>query len=129
MRNPKPSDNVLPHKPLGIHIPNVCQWLNFNPLREVINADQMPSHIFRCLREGSYNVQAPLIKRLGTRQRIKNAPWLMNVGSESLILVTLFHVFLHFSLHIRPPKSLRKGTMRQGSASCMASTNFLVQLF
>ena len=74
MRDPKPSDNVLPHKPFSIHIPNVCQWLNFNSLGKVISVSQKPSPIFYCFGEGPHNVQAPLRKRLWTKQRIKKAP-------------------------------------------------------
>ena len=123
MRNPKPSDNVLPHKPFSVHIPNVCWWLSFNPLGEVINAHQKSSHVSRCFREGSHNVQAPLSKMLGTRRRIKNTPWLMNVVSKSLTLVTLLHIFLNFPLHIGPPISLRKDLVRQESASYITFTN------
>ena len=129
MRNIKSSDDVLPQKPFGIHVPNACQWLNFNSLGKVINVDQKPSPISCCFGEGSHNVQTPLSKRPETRQRIKNAPLLMNVGSEPLTLVTLLHVFLCFSLHIRPSISLSKGSMRQGSTSYMVSTNPFVQLF
>ena len=112
MRNPKPSDNVLSHKPFGIYVPNVCQWLSFNPLDKVISADQKPSPIFCCFGEGPHNVQTPLSKRLGTRQRIKKVLWLMNVGRKSLTLVTLFHIFLCFPLYIGPPISLSKGPVR-----------------
>ena len=129
MRNPKTSDNVLPHKPFGIYVLDVRQWLNFNPLGKVINADQKPSPVFCFFGEGPYNVQASLSKRPETRQRTNNAPWLMNVGSKYLTLVTLLHVFLCFSLHIGPPISLSKSLVRQGSTSCMASTNPFAQLF
>jgi len=36
----KPSDNILPNEFFGIHIPNIRQWFCFNPLGEVIRADQ-----------------------------------------------------------------------------------------
>ena len=36
----KPSDNVFPNKSFGIYIPDVCQWLDFNPFGEVVCADQ-----------------------------------------------------------------------------------------
>ena len=112
MRNPKLSDNVLPHKPFGIYVPNVRQWLSFNPLGKVISANQKSSPVSYYFGEGPHNVQTPLSKRPTTRQRIKNAPWLMNVRSKSLTLITLLHVFLCFPLHIRSPISLSKGPMR-----------------
>ena len=64
MRDSKPSDNIFPNKSLGIHIPNICQWFNFNPFGEVIPADQQICFIPYCLREMAYNVQGPLSKRL-----------------------------------------------------------------
>ena len=39
MRDPEPSDNTLPKKSLGIHVPDICQWFNFNLLGEVICID------------------------------------------------------------------------------------------
>ena len=39
MGDPKPSDNIFPKKSLGIHVLDICQWFNFNPL-EVICANQ-----------------------------------------------------------------------------------------
>ena len=39
MRDPKPSDNVFPNKSFGIHILDICQWFNFNPLGKVIRAN------------------------------------------------------------------------------------------
>ena len=126
MRNPKPSDNILPHKPFGIHVSNVRQWLSFNPLGKVISADQKSSPVSYCVGEGPYSVQAPLSERPGTRQRIKNAPWLMNFGSESLTLITLLHIFLCFTFYI---SALSKGPVRQASTSYMASTNPFMQLF
>ena len=56
MRDPKPSDNVFPNKYRSIHIPDICQRLSFNPLGEVILADQQPSLIPYCLRERSNNI-------------------------------------------------------------------------
>ena len=129
MRNPESSDNVLSHKRFNICIPNAWQWLSFNPLGKVINVDQKPSPVPCRFGEGPHNVQAPLSERPGTRQRIKNAPWLMNVGSKSLTFVTLLHVLMCLPLHIGPPISLSKGLVRQGSASRMTFTNPFVQLF
>ena len=73
-RDSKPSDNIFPDKYLGIHVPDIGQWFSFNPLGKVICADQQPSLIPCCLRERSYNVQAPLSKGSGTGQRIKDTP-------------------------------------------------------
>ena len=39
MRDPKPSDNVLPCKFLCIHVFDIHQWFNFNSLGEVIHVD------------------------------------------------------------------------------------------
>ena len=40
MRDAKPSNNVFPNKSLGIYILDICQQFSFNPLGEVIHADQ-----------------------------------------------------------------------------------------
>ena len=39
-KDPEPGDNVFPDKFLGIHVPNICQRLDFNPLGEVVCTDQ-----------------------------------------------------------------------------------------
>ena len=39
IRDPEPSDNILPKISLGIHVPGICQWFSFNPLGEVIYAN------------------------------------------------------------------------------------------
>ena len=122
-RDSKPSDNIFPNKSLGIHIPNICQWFNFNPFGEVIHANQQIPFIPCCLRERTYNVQAPLSERPRAGQRIKNSSWLMNVGCKSLALVTLLHILLCFPLHIWPPIALSEGPVRQRFVSCVASTN------
>ena len=123
VRDPKPSDNIFPNKSLGIHVPDICQWFNFNPLSEVICADQQPHFIPCCFRERSNNIQGPLNKGLRAGQRIKDSSWLMNVWGKSLALVTFLHIFLCFLLHVWPPISLCKGSVRQGSTFYMAFTN------
>ena len=123
MGDPKPSDNIFPNKSLGIHIRDICQWFNFNPLSEVICADQQPFLIPCCLRERSYNIQAPLSKWPRAGQRIKDSSWLMNVWGKSLALVTFLHIFLCYLLHVQPPISMCKDSVRQGSTSCVVSTN------
>ena len=122
-RDSKPSDNIFPNKSLGIHIPDICQWFSFNPFNEVICADQQIPLISYCLREKTYNVQAPLSKRPRVGQRVKDSSWLMNVWCKSLALVTLLHMLLCFPLHIWPPIALGKGLVRQRFASCVAPTN------
>ena len=39
MRDSESADNVFPHKLLGIHVPDVCQGLNFHLFAEVVHAD------------------------------------------------------------------------------------------
>ena len=126
MRDFKLSDNIFPNKSLGIHIPDICQWFSFNPFNEVIRADQQIPLISYCLREKTYNVQAPLSKRPRVGQRVKDSSWLMNVWCKSLALVTLLHMLLCFPLHIWPPIALGKGPVRQRFASCVAPTNSLM---
>ena len=57
-RDSKPSDNIFSNKSLDI-----CQWFSFNSFGEVIHANQQIPLIPCCLRERTYNVQAPLSKR------------------------------------------------------------------
>ena len=126
MRDPKSSDNILPKKSLGIHIPNIGQWFNFNLFGEVICANQQIPLIHYCLRKMTYNVQTPLSKRPRTGQWIKNSFRLMNVWSKSLALITLLHILLSFHLHIWPPITLSEGPVRQRSTPCMAFTNSFI---
>ena len=114
------------YKFLGIHVPDICQRLSFNPLCEVIRADQQVSLISLRLGERAYNVQALLSEWPRTRQRIKDSPWLVDVWCESLTLVALPHIFLYFFLHVWPPIVLSDGSMRQRSAPSVASTNPLM---
>ena len=46
--------------------------------------------------------------------------------AKSLALVTLLYVLLCFLLHVRLSISLSEGFVRQGSASCVASTNLFM---
>ena len=54
--DPKTCDNVFPNKLLGIHIPDICQGLSFNPLSKVVRADQLIPHIPCYLGERVNNV-------------------------------------------------------------------------
>ena len=56
MGDPKPGDNVLPHEPFGIHVPDVCQWLNFNPFGKAISVNQKPSPVSCCFGKRPHNV-------------------------------------------------------------------------
>ena len=123
VRNPKPSDNIFPHKSLSIHISDVRQGLSFSPFGKVINVNQKSFTVSCCFREKSHNVEAPLSESPRTRESIKSAPRLMNVWGKPLALVTLLHIFLCSLLHNWPPISLSKGHVRQWSAPCMTSTN------
>ena len=40
MRNSKSSNNTLPDKPFDLYIPDICQRFSFDPLGEIIYADQ-----------------------------------------------------------------------------------------
>ena len=40
MRDPESCDNVFPNKFLGVHVPDICQGLSFNPFSEIVRADQ-----------------------------------------------------------------------------------------
>ena len=104
------------YKFLGIHIPDICQRLSFNPLCELIRADQQVSLISRHLGERAYNVQALLSEWPRAGQRIKDFPWLVDVWCESLTLVALPHIFLCFFLQVWPPIALSDGSVRQQSA-------------
>ena len=124
MGDPESSDNIFfKQTSWHIHIPDIRQWFNFNPLGEVIRADQQPSLIPCCPRKRSYNIQALLSKRPRAKQRIEDNSWLMNIWGKSLILVTLLYVLLYFLLHIRPPIYLSEGFIRQEFTPSMASTN------
>ena len=40
MRDPKSSNNVLPDKLLGVHIPDIGQGLGFDPFGEIVRVNQ-----------------------------------------------------------------------------------------
>ena len=119
-RDSKSSDNIFPKKSLGIYVLDICKWFNFNSFGEVICTDQQISLIPCCLREGLYNIQAPLSKRPRAGQMIKDTSWLMNVWGKSLVLITFLHILLCLPLHIWPPISLGEGSVRQ-EPTCMHS--------
>ena len=123
MRDPKPSDNIFPHKSLGIHIPDICQWLSFNPFSEVVRADQQISLISYCFRERANDIYALLSKWPRVGLGVKDSYWLMYIWCKYLALITLPHILLRFFLHIWPPIVLSDGSVRQRPSSCMASTN------
>ena len=50
-RDPEPCDNVFSNKFLGIYVSNICQRFSFNPLGEVVRADQQISLVSYCFRE------------------------------------------------------------------------------
>ena len=75
----KSCDNVFLDKSFNIHVPDICQWFNFDPLGKVIRANQQIPLIPYCLRESAYNIQPPLRKRLRAGQRIEDSFWLVNV--------------------------------------------------
>ena len=79
MRNSKPSDNILSNKFFGVHVLDIFQWFNFDPLGKVIRANQQIPLIPYCLKERAYNIQPPLRKRLRAGQRIEDSFWLVNV--------------------------------------------------
>ena len=114
------------YKFLGIHIPDICQRLSFNPLCELIRADQQVSLISRHLGERAYNVQALLSEWPRAGQRIKDSSRLVYVWWEPLTLVALPNIFLCLLLHIWPPIVLSDGSVRQRSTSSVASVNPLM---
>ena len=128
-RDPESCNNVSPDEPFSIYVSNVSQWLSFDPFGEVICANQQISLISCFLGEGAYNIQSPLGERPWAGQRVKNPSWLMDIRGKSLALITFLNILQSFLLHSQPPISLGKGSMRQGSSSCMALTDPFVQLF
>ena len=55
-KDPKPCDNVFPNEFLGIHVPNIYQWLSFNLFSEVFRADQQISLVPCCLGKRTNNI-------------------------------------------------------------------------
>ena len=82
MRNPESSNDILPNKSLDIHIFDISQRFNFDPFGEIVRADQQILFTSYCLREKTYNIQAPLGKGPRARKKIKNSSRLMNVWRE-----------------------------------------------
>ena len=55
-RDPESCNNVSPEKSFSVYISDVSQWLDFDPLGEVIRADQQISLVSCCLGEEAYNI-------------------------------------------------------------------------
>ena len=79
MRNTESSNDILPDKPLDIHISDISQWFSFDPFREIVYANQQILFTSYYFREMTYNIQAPLGERPRAKKKIKNSSKLMNV--------------------------------------------------
>ena len=108
--NPKSCNNVSPNKLLHVYVFDVRQGLSFNPLSEVVCADQQVLLVSYGFRKRVDNVWPPLGKRPRARERVKNSSWLVDIWSISLTLIALPNVLLRFILHIWPPISLCDGS-------------------
>ena len=62
-RDPKATYNVFPHKMLHLVSSYLCDWLGFNPLREVFNGYYEILHLTNRQREMSQDVYSPGIER------------------------------------------------------------------
>ena len=68
----------------------------FNPLRKVIGGNQNPPMLStRRWMDLTYEVQAPLLKRLGDYYRLERQGLQLFLTFESLAFVTLFHEFIN----------------------------------
>ena len=112
MGNPESSYDILLDEFFDIYISDISQRFSLDLLGKIICADQQVLFVFECFRERTYNVQALLSKRPRARKRIENPSRLVNVWSESLILITFFDIFFRFFMHAWPPISLSNGPVR-----------------
>ena len=110
-RSPEASDDVLPDKFLGVHVPNIGQGFSFHPFSEVISSNYYISLVPRGFGEGFDQIKAPLRERPWTREGVENPSGLVNIRGESLALIALLSIFLGLSLHVRPPIPLGKCPM------------------
>ena len=116
-------NDVSPDEPFRICISDVSQWLRFDPFDEVIYADQQIPLISRYLGKGSYNIQAPLGEWPWAGQRVEDPAELMDAQGKPLALVTFPNILQSFLLHPRPPVTLGKGSVRQGSSPCVTTAD------
>ena len=56
VRDPESGDNVFPDKFLSIHISDVHQRFNVNPLGEIVFADQQIFLVTCCFGKGTNNI-------------------------------------------------------------------------
>ena len=112
MGNPESSNDILPDKPFDIHVSDISQRFNFDPLGKIICADQQILFISYCFREKTYNIQSPLSKRPRAGERIENSSRLVNFWREPLALITSLDIFLCLFLHVRPPVPLSNDSVR-----------------
>ena len=127
MRDFKPCDNVFPNEFFLHPHPEVCQWLSFNPLGEVICAYQKILLIPCCFGEKAHDVQSPLSKGPKAGQWVENSPRLMDIWRKSLALIALLCILLCFFLHIWPPVALCECPVGQGSTPGVATINSFIQ--
>ena len=45
MWDSKPSDDIPPDKPFGIHVPDVSKWLSFYPFGKIVCPDDEPPSV------------------------------------------------------------------------------------
>ena len=122
MWDSKLGDDIPLDKPLSIHIPDVSKWLSFYPLGKIVRPSKKLPSVPYCLGKWSYYIQTPLSKWPRAGKWIQDSPWLMNIWSIFLTLVTLPHIILRSFLHVRPPISLGKCSMGQRSPLCLTTT-------
>ena len=112
MRNTESSNDILPDKPLNIHISDISQRFSFDLFGEIVCVNKQILFTSYRFRERTYNIQAPLGKRPKAGKRIKNSSRLMNVWCKSLTLITFFNIFLCFLQYAKPLVSLSNGLVR-----------------
>ena len=136
MGDSKLCDNIFPEKSFCVHVPDIRQWLNFDPLSKIVYPDQQVPLIPCYFGEKAYDVQSPLTKGPRAGQWIENSSKLMNIWHKSLALITLLYILLCFILHIWLPITLCEGPVGQGSApvwlpqipSCNSSKSYSIAL-
>ena len=126
MWDSKTCDDISPDKPLSIHVSNISKWLSFYPLGKIICPNKEPSLVPYSLGKWFHYIQTPLSKWPRVGKWIQDSPWLMNIWSISLTLVTPLRIILGGFLHARAPISLGEGFMSQKPPTCVIPTYILM---
>ena len=127
-RDPKTTHNVLPHKILHLVGNYLCNWLNFDPLGEVLDHHNKVFHLTYRQRERTRDVYSPGMERPRAINRPQLLNWCAMPINMLLTLLTTLCILHAILLHDWPIIPSSDDRQRESSSSNVATTNALMEL-